>query len=192
VTRLILIRHGETDWNSEGRWQGQEDVPLNANGWVQAQQMAHSLESAGIAAIYSSDLQRARQTAQLLAESTGAPLYLDSRLREIHQGEWQGMLLSEIQSRYGQANQDRLRDPLNFSPPGGEPVAQVRGRVLAAAHEIIRRHPNATIAVVSHGFALALLITHLKDQPFDQLWRLMPVNGQWVVIEAQLQDVAYE
>jgi len=183
MTRLILIRHGETDWNSEGRWQGQVDVPLNATGWEQAQQMARSLESAHIAAIYSSDLQRARQTAQVLADSTGLLLHLDSRLREIHQGEWQGLLFSEIQARYAQAYQDRQRDPLNFASPGGEAVAQVRERALAATRDIIRQHSDATVAVVLHGFVLAVLIAHLRGQPFDQVWDLIPGNGQWVVTE---------
>jgi broad specificity phosphatase PhoE len=165
-------------------------VALNATGWRQAQQMARSLEQAGITEIYSSDLLRARQTAQVLADSAGLPLHLDIRLREIHQGDWQGLLFSEIQARYAQANQDRQRDPLNFSPPGGEPIAQVRSRVLAAAQEIIHLHPDATVAVVSHGFVLAVLITHLRGQPFDQVWDRIPGNGQWVVMEAIMQDLA--
>jgi 2,3-bisphosphoglycerate-dependent phosphoglycerate mutase len=188
MTRLILIRHGETDWNTEGRWQGQVDVPLNATGRRQAQRMARSLKSAAIMAIYSSDLQRARQTAQVLADSTGLPLHLDSRLREIHQGEWQGLLFSEIQARYTQAYQDRQRDPLNFSPPGGEAVAQVRERVVAAIREIVRQHPDEAVAIVLHGFVLAVLIAHLRGQPFDQVWDLIPGNGQWVVIEGIIED----
>lgn len=188
MTRLILIRHGETDWNNEGRWQGQVDVPLNATGRRQAQQMARSLEAAGITAIYSSDLQRARQTAQALADSIGLPLRLDSRLREIHQGEWQGLLFSEIQARYTQAYQDRQRDPLNFSPPGGEAVAQVRDRAVAVLREIVRQHPDATIAIVLHGFVMAVLIAHLRSLSFDQVWDLIPGNGQWVVIEGIMED----
>jgi alpha-ribazole phosphatase len=192
MSRLILIRHGETDWNTEGRWQGQADVALNATGWSQAQHIAHSLERAGITAVYSSDLQRARQTAQTLADAIGLPVFLDSHLREIHQGEWQGLLFSEIQRRYAQAYQDQRRDPLNFAPPGGEPVAQVRERVLAATQEIIRRHPDATVAVVSHGFVLAVLITQLRELPFAQVWDLIPGNGEWVVVEAQQQDLSLD
>ena len=188
MTDLILIRHGETDWNTEGRWQGQADVPLNSTGWRQAQQMVQPLEAAGIAAIYSSDLQRARQTAQVLADAYRLPLQVDIRLREIHQGEWQGLLFSEIQWRYTQAYQERLRDPLNFASPGGEAVAQVRARVLAATREIIRNHPEATVAVVSHGFSLAVLIAHLRGEPFDRLWDLIPGNGQWVVMKGILLD----
>jgi len=190
MTRLVLIRHGETDWNADGRWQGQADVPLNATGWKQALQIARCLKSTGISAIYSSDLQRASQTAQVLADEIGVPVRLDSRLREIHQGEWQGLLLGEIQVRYAQANQDRLRDPMNFSPPGGEPVAQVRARVLAAVQEILGLYPDETVAIVSHGFALAVLITHLIRQPFNQFWDQMPGNGQWITLEVMMQDLS--
>lgn len=190
MTCLILIRHGETDWNTEGRWQGQADVALNESGWSQAQEMARSLQEAGIAEIYSSDLLRARQTAQVLADVTGLPLHLDSRLREIHQGEWQGLLFSEIQARYAQAYQERRRDPLSIAPPGGETAAQVRLRVVSAVQDILRQHPDETVAVVSHGFALAVLIAHLKCEPFDRVWELIPENGQWVMVEATLQDLS--
>lgn len=188
MSRLILIRHGETDWNTEGRWQGQADVALNATGWSQAQQIAHSLDRAGITAVYSSDLQRARQTAQTLADAIGLPVFLDSRLREIHQGEWQGLLISEIQAGYAQAYQDRKQDPLRFAPPGGETAAQVRQRVVSAVQAIIHQHPGETVAVVSHGFALAVLIAHLRGAPFDRVWDLMLGNGQWVSIEELTQD----
>ena len=192
MTRIILIRHGETDWNIEGRWQGQADVALNQTGWRQAQEMAHALEAAGITAIYSSDLLRARQTAQVLADACGLPVHLDSRLREIHQGEWQGMLFSEIQARHAQAYQDQKQNPLGFAPPGGETAVEVRQRIVSAAQDLIRLHPGDTIAVVSHGFALAILIAHLRGEPFDRVWNLIPANGQWVVVEAMLQDSSLE
>jgi broad specificity phosphatase PhoE len=192
MTRLILIRHGETDWNIEGRWQGQADVALNATGWDQAQETARSLEHTGIAAIYSSDLLRARQTAQVLADATRLPVHVDSRLREIHQGEWQGLLVSEIQSGHAQAYQDRKLDPLSFAPPGGETAAQVRQRVVSVAQDILRWHPRETVAVVSHGFALAVLIAHLRGESFDRVWELIPENGQWVVLDAKMQDLSIE
>lgn len=192
MTRLILIRHGETDWNIEGRWQGQADVALNQTGWSQAEDMARTLETVGVSAIYSSDLLRARQTAQVLADATGVPLKIDHRLREIHQGEWQGLLISEIQARYAQAYQERQRDPLGIAPPGGETAAQVRQRVVSATQAILRQHPDETVAVVSHGFALAVLIAHLRGEPFERVWDLIPENGQWVVVEAMLQDFSIE
>jgi broad specificity phosphatase PhoE len=88
MTCLLLIRHGETDWNIEGRWQGQADVPLNQRGRQQAIDIARSLCHSDIHAIYSSDLQRAWHTAQVLARLKKLPIQPDTRLREIHQGEW--------------------------------------------------------------------------------------------------------
>ena len=96
MTTLYLIRHGETPWNVEGRYQGQLDPPLNENGRRQAQTTAAQLALMGFEAIYSSDLARAQQTAKALVEKTSLPLQLDPRLREIDQGEWQGILIGEL------------------------------------------------------------------------------------------------
>ncbi len=178
MTHLYLIRHGETDWNIEGRWQGQADVPLNARGLQQAAQAAQSLAAAGLSAIYSSDLLRARQTADALAQAAGVPVTLDHRLREIHQGEWQGQLVTEIRARYAQAYQRRLEDPLSFSPPGGETARQVQGRVVQATHDILRKHPCQHVAIVSHGFALAVVWVYYKNLPFESVWQLIQSNAE--------------
>lgn len=96
MTRLILVRHGETDWNVEGRYQGHSDVPLNARGRAQAARLAEALRGSDIRAIYSSDLARARETAEALAHATRLAVQHDPRLREIDQGDWEGMLFLEI------------------------------------------------------------------------------------------------
>jgi len=183
MTRLYLVRHGQTDWNLEGRWQGHADVPLNDRGLQQAAQIAEALAGAGLKAIYSSDLQRARQTAQLLAEAAGLEVRVDARLREIHQGEWQGLLVDEIQARYGEIFHQRHRDPAAFAPPGGETAAQVKARLLEAIGEICRRHPDERVAIVSHGFALALLRTHFGNHPMTDVWGLIPENDEWIEID---------
>ncbi len=185
MTRLYLIRHGETDWNVEGRWQGQADVPLNARGREQAQRVARALRDVPFAAIYSSDLSRARETAEALARVVGLPVREDPRLREIHQGEWQGMLVGEIQARYAGQFARRRSDPLRVAPPGGETVAQVRDRVVRAVDEIIAKHPCETVAVVSHGFAIAVILAHFRHHPIDEVWEMIPENGAWQVIEVE-------
>jgi broad specificity phosphatase PhoE len=190
MTRLVLIRHGQTDWNIEGRWQGHADVPLNANGHEQAARMAAVLVHERIAAIYSSDLTRARQTAQALGEATGLIVHVDKRLREIHQGEWQGLEISEIRSRYRDAYEAGENDPAVFAPPGGETLVQLRDRLVAALQDIYRRHPGQCVAVVSHGFAVAMIRAHFAGMPMQKAWDMIPENEQWHVLT--LDDVSMQ
>jgi len=183
MTLFILIRHGETDWNIDGRWQGQIDVPLNEKGIEQAGQIAQSLMSQKIDLIFSSDLSRARQTAEAIRNVTRAEITLDPRLREIHQGEWQGMLVTEIQRRYRQAFIQRKNDPYNVAPPGGETALDVQQRVVAFINEISKRYPNKTVVVVSHGFAIAVMIAHFKRIPIEKVWDLVPNNTETIIFE---------
>ncbi|MCE1253260.1 MAG: histidine phosphatase family protein [Anaerolineae bacterium] len=176
MTHFIFIRHGETDWNLEGRWQGQSDVPLNTTGITQAAKIASRLKNRKIDAIYSSDLIRARHTAESIGQAIGQRVYLDVRLREINQGDWQGLLIAEIEGRYTDALQKRRSDPLSFAPPGGETAQQVRDRAVEAIYEISRLYPAGTVLVVAHGFIIAVLLTHFKGLPFEQVWSQIPKN----------------
>jgi alpha-ribazole phosphatase len=178
MTRLILIRHGETEWNVEGRWQGHADVPLNARGRAQAEEVAQSLARTKVDAIYVSDLKRTMETAGPLARSQGLEVQVDTRLREIDQGEWQGLLIDEIQTRYAEEFRRRRENPLDVAPPGGETALQVRERVLAAIQDILSLHPEQTVAIVSHGFALAVIHAYFKGVPIAEVWELVPENGE--------------
>jgi broad specificity phosphatase PhoE len=148
-------------------------------GRQQAAQVARSLSKKGLVAIFSSDLLRARETADALAALTGLEVQLDPRLREIHQGQWQGMLVTEIQERYGEAFQRRRDDPLNVAPPGGETVLQVKERVVDAIEDIVRQYPRERVAVVSHGFALAVIQVHYQNRPVTDAWKMIPENDEW-------------
>jgi broad specificity phosphatase PhoE len=183
MTHLYLIRHGQTDWNIEGRWQGHADVPLNNRGREQAAQIASSLAGVGLKAIYSSDLIRASDTAEALASTTGLTVRYDKRLREIHQGEWQGLLVTEIQARYGEQFHRRRENPLTVAPPGGETVLQVRERVVSAVEDIGRKHPFERVALVSHGFALAVIQVHYLERPIGEVWSMIPNNDEWRELE---------
>ncbi len=179
MTRLVLVRHGETDWNVAGRWQGQADVPLNVRGREQALETARKLKDIRLDAIYASDLSRAYETAQAIARERNLPVRTDPRLREIDQGQWQGMLVDEIQARFADLFELRRSDPLNVAPPGGETVLQVRNRVVEAIEQIVREHPGQTVAVVSHGFAIAVALVHYRDLPVEMAWQMIPDNGGW-------------
>jgi broad specificity phosphatase PhoE len=180
MTRLILIRHGQTAWNAEGRWQGQTDVPLNSYGLEQAQRIATELAGAGIQIIYTSDMQRALQTVEPLVRRSGLPMRIDPRLREIHQGDWQGLLVSDIVARYGELFYRRQADPAAVAPPGGETIEQVRQRAYKVFDEILDRHPDGTVAIVGHGFVIALLRLRLENRPLEDVWQLVPKSGQWL------------
>lgn len=176
MTRLILIRHGQTDWNLESRWSGHADVPLNAHGREQARLLAESLRDVRLDAIFSSDLSRARETAEILGERQGLDVRVDQRLREINQGAWQGMRVSDIKSQYAERFVQHYQNPLEVSPPGGETVAQVQTRVLAALDEIGQKYPRGTVAVVFHGLAIASTLAHYWRRPITDIWSLDPQN----------------
>lgn len=178
MTRLYIIRHGSTDWNECRRLQGQQDIPLNPRGREQAAQMALRLAERSIEAIYSSDLLRARQTAEAISMVNGAGIQTDTRLREVHLGEWEGKLVTEIEEVDGDCFERRYRYPATIAPPGGEPTVAVQERVLAAVHDISERHPAGSVAVVSHGFAVAALRAYLDGRDLQEVWDLIPENGE--------------
>jgi len=136
VTTLLLVRHGETDWNAEGRLQGQTDRPLSDYGRRQAQQLAEELDGEELEAIYSSDLARARETAEIVGERLGLPTVLDPGLREKDWGTWEGLTAVE-------------RDRVEFV---GESTEAHRDRILDALRRISERHPgDGRVLVVTHG-----------------------------------------
>lgn len=151
ATRIIAIRHGETAWNVDNRIQGQLDVPLNDMGQWQVRQLARALVDETIAAVYSSDLARASQTAGAVAEACGRPVVLDAELRERHFGEFEGFTWSEIAQRWpAQSARWRQRD-IDFAPGGGESLRRFYARSVGAATRMAAAHPGQTIALVAHG-----------------------------------------
>jgi probable phosphoglycerate mutase len=155
MTELILIRHGETDCNRELRFQGQLDVPLNPTGLLQAQRLAQRLALEPIDVIVSSDLQRAHQTARVLAR-TGGPL-LHAGLREQHFGIAEGLRVTDIQQRHPQAWQQWLRFDPDFAFEGGESLRAFHARVLQAVQALARQHAGQRLAIVTHGGVLDMV-----------------------------------
>jgi alpha-ribazole phosphatase len=178
MTELWIVRHGQTDWNVEGRYQGQADQPLNAVGLAQAQTAAAQLCDKRFAAVYSSDLQRARVTAEIIAAELGLPVQVDRRLREVNQGEWEGMLTTDIQQRYAAEWAARQQDRLHTAPPGGESLAQVAARVLEGVQDIAQRHPEQRILIVSHGLTLGVVLCAAAGAPLTEAFQRIPENAQ--------------
>lgn len=183
MTHLCLIRHGQTDWNLEGRYQGQSDVPLNENGLAQARSLIERLNGQTFAAIYSSDLLRARQTAQPIAQALGLPVRFEPRLREINQGEWEGVLIEDIKARYAAIWAQRTMDPASVRPPGGETIREVAARVYAALDEIARLFPTERVLIISHGLSIATAICRDRGIPVGQAYTVIPDNVQPVWME---------
>jgi len=188
MSHLCLIRHGQTDWNLEGRYQGQSDVPLNENGLTQARILIEKLNGQTFNAIYSSDLKRARQTADPVAKALGMEVQIERRLREINQGEWEGVLVEDIKARYAEIWSQRTEDPANVRPPGGETVREVATRVYAALDNIARDHPNGNVLIVSHGLSIATAICRLKNIPVGQAYTVIPDNVQPIWMDWQLDE----
>lgn len=182
TTTLLLIRHGQTEWNVLGKYTGQTDVPLTAQGREQARRLAAQLQIKPPQVIVSSDLIRARETAEILAAAFQLPVRADARLREINQGVWEGMHFDVIKARYAAEFAARQADPLAVAPPGGETVGQVRERVLTAVAAAAHNHPRQRIAVVAHGLVLALIKAQVIQYPIKQVWDLIPPNAQVEVL----------
>lgn len=162
ATRIVALRHGRTAWNRATRIQGHTDIPLDALGRAQAECAAAALAEAGgpgagLAAVYSSDLLRAFETARPLAERLGLPLVADARLRERHFGAWEGKAHADIAAQQPlQAQRWHRREP-GFQPGGGESLEQFFARCVPAVADLAARHPGQAIAVVAHGGVLDCL-----------------------------------
>jgi probable phosphoglycerate mutase len=157
ATRILAIRHGQTEWNADGRIQGHTDIALDALGQWQAERLAQALADDDLQAIYSSDLARARQTAAPLAGRKGLTLRVDPGLRERGFGEFEGLSFVQIEQRWPeQAAAWRRRDP-GFGARGGEVLRDFRSRVVAAVARLARAHRGQSIALVTHGGVLDLL-----------------------------------
>lgn len=161
MTKIFLIRHGETDWNRQDRWLGQTDTPLNNQGLAQAHRTAERLAAEPITAIYSSDLIRAAQTAKIIANRFGRTVSLLKELRELDFGEWEGKSAEEIGQLFPQEYALSQTPSWEFRPRGGESRRELYARVTSKVEEILAQHVNETIAIVTHGGPCRMLIEYI-------------------------------
>lgn len=169
--KLYLTRHGQTDWNTAGRYQGQSDTPLNETGLHQAEQIAKRLSKETIHAIYSSDLSRAANTAQSIADFHALEIKKDSRWRELSFGDWEGMTYQEMSASSPELFEAWMKDPLTISTPNGETLAQLAKRVKAAFNEIKREHKDQTVLVVAHSGSLQSLLSVTLGVDLNRYWQ---------------------
>ncbi len=170
ATWVYLVRHGETVWNAEGRLCGSTDVPLSDEGLRQAQKVAERLASVPLAAVYTSPLQRARQTAEAIASAHRLPVREEPDLREVDYGEWEGLKVAEVAERFPEMERQRREEPLRFAAPNGEPMASFAERVIAAIQRIVASHPDECICVVAHQTVNRFILCWVLQMDFAQ-WR---------------------
>ncbi|MHB9129807.1 MAG: alpha-ribazole phosphatase [Armatimonadota bacterium] len=185
MTTLYLIRHGETRWNADGRFQGQQNTSLSDTGRQQAATVADAMTRYHLDAVYTSDLARAAETAVLVAERHGLTPITDRRLREASFGVWEGLTLTEVGVQWPELLQAWRTDPLHVLPPGGETLAQVQQRVTELVQEIVRRYPEGQIAIVAHGGSLRAIVALALGADLSIFGRLRLDNCAISIVSAR-------
>ncbi|MGB7416021.1 MAG: histidine phosphatase family protein [Thermosynechococcaceae cyanobacterium] len=184
--RLLLVRHGETDWNRQGKFQGQIDVPLNENGRLQGQQAADFLQETPIDFAVSSSMLRPKETAELiLAHHPTVSLSLDDQLREISHGKWEGCLESEIERNYPGELERWQTTPAAVQMPDGENIQQVWDRAVAAWDTLVQEHLGSgeTGLVVAHDAVNKVILCYLAGLGPEHIWSFKQGNGAVSVID---------
>ncbi|HWJ31297.1 MAG TPA: histidine phosphatase family protein [Gaiellaceae bacterium] len=185
MTTLLLVRHGETDWNRDARWQGHSDTPLNEVGRDQARRLAAELGEVDV--VYSSDLARARETAEILAEPIGLEVRVDPRLRERGFGAWEGKNAAEIEREFA----DEHARWLAGEAPGAadaEPFTDFGARVEEFVAEVLLRHPGETVLVVGHGGTIRVIHALAKGLDYVRDHRLIPGVANCTVARYAARD----
>ena len=177
MTHVILVRHGQTDWNRDRIFRGRADVPLNEAGREEARKLGKALKDVKIVAAYSSPLCRATETARLILSAhpsvqvTGHP-----DLTDIHYGEWQGLPLSEVKRRYADLYRRWCEEPHRVQLPGGENLDQGRARAVRALEEICAAHPDRTVLIVAHRVVNKVLLCAVLGVDNRHFWAIKQDN----------------
>jgi broad specificity phosphatase PhoE len=185
MTRIFLVRHAESTWNPVKRLQGVQDPPLSARGRQQAELLGQRFKSIHLDALYSSNLTRAFQTADAVARAITLSVVKEAGLQELSFGEWEGRLLTHV-------DLDGYRNFLEYwvnlirtcPVAGSEPLEMCRDRMVKAISRIIQRHPERSVAIVSHGSALSIFFQHVLEAPLENMWHMQPSNCSISVVTA--------
>ncbi len=187
ATTLLLVRHGETDWNRERRFQGHADTMLNEAGRAQARELADELAGDGVTAVYTSPLARARETAEILSGPLGLEARPDARLMEIDVGSWTGLTMAEIERRFP-IELRRWREEVQHGWADGETYDDLAVRVLEALREIAGRHDGESVLIVGHGGPLRVTLAHAAEMAVADHRKIVPplqnCSVHRVVVEA--------
>jgi broad specificity phosphatase PhoE len=186
VTTLLLVRHGETDWNRDGRWQGGSDTSLNDLGRGQARALAQELDG-NVGVVYSSDLSRARETAEIIAAKLGLEIRFDPRLRERGFGSWEGLTTSEIEERFADSHRRWLAGE-SAGADDAETFEDFFARVNGFLDDVLRRHPDDEVLVISHGGSIRVLHALATGLDYVRDHRLIPGVANCTVAKYAARD----
>jgi broad specificity phosphatase PhoE len=181
--KIILVRHGESGWNKKQITQGQQGEGLTELGFEQARALAKRVTDLGITHVYSSDLSRARETADEIAKVLDLPVSERRDLREISLGEWEGKTYTEVFSIPGVAETWR-NAPSSLRPPGGETFQQFQERGVQAIRNIIAAHkPDDVIGIATHGGLICALLAYFSGVPLDAMWQYIQANSAYSILD---------
>lgn len=176
MTEIIIIRHGETEWNKTGRFQGHSDVPLSAEGRAQAAALGKNLVVDHVDAIYASDLTRAMETAAPLAQRFGLEVISDPLLRELNFGSWEGRNFNDVNAENPDAMKTFYNDPERVNIPDSEPFPEFQRRVAGRVREIVAQERGKRIVIVSHGASIRILFADILSMPIRSIWHVSQLN----------------
>ena len=182
--KIWFVRHGETEWNRTKRYQGHSDIPLNENGRRQAQETAALLAKEPLAAVYASDLKRAVETAETIAQPHGLQVQQKPGLRELHFGLWEGLRYEQIMEKWANELSLMYDHPEIGCAPEGEGFSDLAKRAWPALQALREAHQEEdVIAVVAHGGTIRVLLCLLQDKPLQQLWSVAVEHGQALALD---------
>lgn len=176
MVKMILVRHGQTEWNLLGKYQGQSDTDLSKKGMQQAELLAKNFPVDDVEAVYTSDLKRAYETGKKIAERFGCPLIPEKGLREFHFGEWEGHTYEEIVKKWPEEAANFFGAPEKLQTPGGETFHILQKRAMKTIEHIREENEGKTVVVSAHGAILKTILSSLMHIPLHYLWSIKQDN----------------
>ena len=191
MTKIIYIRHGQTEWNIQGKYQGQTDVKLSPLGLAQADALAQYFPVEKLDAVYTSDLSRAMRTAEAVAKRFGLSVHPRKDLRELNFGDWEGCSLADMNERWPELFADFFRRPDRLRIPHGETFQALQARATACIAELCKAHEGQTIAVVAHGAILRTILTAALHMDLRYVWTIRQFNTAVSIVRYENEDGAW-
>lgn len=191
MLELILVRHGETDSNIRGTYCGWTDSELNEKGRSQARRAARKLKNIKPDFIYSSPLKRAFCTAEIINRNFSKEIICLDSLKEHNFGDWEDMTHAEILEKYPYESSEWQKDWINYNMKGGESAIEVFGRIATFLVNLLDKHKNSTILIVTHSGCIGYILAYLLDMPIEGIWRFAVKNGGITIISINDEKYAY-